>query len=204
MRVFDTYYKKYDAWYDTHKAAFFSELFALRKVIPRNKNGLEVGVGTGRFAAALGINMGIDPSHAMLEHARARGVIVRWGMGEDIPFLNESFDYVAIIIALCFVKNPLKVLKESARVLKKRGRIIIGIIDKESFLGEFYRTKKSVFYRYAHLFTVKEVTALLKKAGFSGFSYYQTITDLPEKMLAAQKPKTGFGAGGFVVVSAEK
>ncbi len=204
MNVFDKRCKQYDAWYDTHKAAFFSELAALRKVIPRNKKGLEIGVGTGRFAAALGISMGIDPSPAMLEQASARGVNVRRGAGEDIAFFDESFDYVAIIIALCFVEDPLKVLRESARVLKKRGRIIIGIIDKESFLGKSYRLKKSVFYGQARFFTIQEITALLKKAGFRVFSYYQTITELPEKMIAVERPKKGFGKGGFVVVSAKK
>jgi len=204
MKVFDTQCKQYDAWYDAHKYAFLSELAALRKVIPRDEKGLEIGVGTGRFAAELGISMGIDSSHAMLKQASARGVNVRWGVGEDIYFLNETFDFVAIITTLCFVENVRKVLEESARVLKKRGHIIIGIIDKESFLGKSYRKKKSIFYRHAHLFTIQEVTALLKKAGFRAFSYYQTITKLPEKMIAVEKPKKGFGKGGFVVVSAKK
>jgi len=202
--AFDKYYKKYDTWYDKHKFAFLSELEAIKKVLPQDARGLEIGVGTGRFAASLGIKTGIDPSRNMLKLAKERGVNVRLGSGEDSPFLNEVFDYVAIIITLCFVKNPKKVLEEAARVLKKKSRIIIGIVDKESFLGKFYRRKKSVFYKQAKFFSVKEVTDLLKEAGFGSFSYHQVISILPDEINSVEKPQKGFGRGGFVVISGIK
>jgi len=201
--IFDRHYKKYDAWYDKHKFAFLSELAAIKKVLPRNKKGLEIGVGTGRFAAVLKTDIGIEPSNSMLEIARRRGVDARWGYGERLPFFNETFGYVSIIISLCFMSSPLRVLKEARRVLKKNGRIIIGIVDKKSFLGEFYRSKKSVFYKQARFFGVKEATDLLKKSGFAAFRYYQTISVLPDKMNSVEEPKKGFGEGGFVVISAK-
>ncbi|MFA4989390.1 MAG: methyltransferase domain-containing protein [Candidatus Omnitrophota bacterium] len=201
--VFGRYYKKYDAWYDKHKFAFLSEIEAIKKILPQNEKGLEIGIGTGRFAARLGIAMGIDPSGKMLKIAQERGAHVCLGLGEDIPFLNEAFGYVAIIITLCFVKNPKKVIEEAARVLKKNGKIIIGIVDKESFLGEFYRRKKSAFYTAAKFLSVKEAADLLKEAGFARFFYYQTISILPDEMSSVEKPKKGFGQGGFVVISGE-
>lgn len=204
MAIFDRYYKKYDAWYDRNIFAYQSEVEALRKVLPKKGNGLEIGVGTGRFASALGIKTGIDPSRRMLEAAKDRGIDVRLGLGENIPFPKEIFDYVAIIIALCFVKNPRKVIEEAVRVLKKNGKIIIGIVDKESFLGKFYQKKKSVFYKQAKFFSVKEATDLLQKAGFASFSYYQTISVLPDEMSLVEKPKKGFGKSGFVVISGIK
>jgi len=202
--VFNGCCKEYDAWYDTHAFAFLSELEAIRKVLPQNKIGLEIGVGTGRFAAALGITTGIDPAPNMLERAQSRGVNIRFGSGEDLPFLNETFDYAAIIITLCFVKDPQKVVAEAARVLKKGGRIIIAIVDKESFLGKFYQRKKSPFYKQAKFLSVKEVTGLLKETGFACFSYYQTISILPDTMDSVEKPQKGFGKGGFVVIAARK
>ena len=204
MSVFELHYKKYDAWYEKNRFAYLSELEALKKVLPKDSKGLEVGVGTGRFAAALGITIGIDPSSEMLDLARQRGVNVRWGLGEDIPFWDDSFDYVAIIITLCFTKDPLKVLQESYRVIKKDGSIIIGIIDKDSFLGKYYQRKKSMFYKEANLFSVKEVSDFLKSAGFKNFSYYQTVFELPEKITAVERPKKGFGQGGFVIINATK
>lgn len=202
VSIFDKFYKKYDAWYERNKFAYFSELEAVKKVLPREGTGLEIGVGTGRFAAALGIQYGIDPSKKCLEIAKKRGIKVKLGYGEDLPFANAAFDYVAIIITLCFVKDPLMVLSEAGRVLKKNGKIIIGIIDKDSFLGKFYQKKKSVFYKKANFFSVKELTRLLKAKGFKKFSYYQTIFKLPEKINSVEKPKKGFGKGGFVLVVA--
>ena len=201
---FDRCYNRYDAWYDKNRFAYLSELKAIGKILPKRAKGLEIGVGTGRFAAPLNITIGIDPSHNMLEIASQRGVNVRWGHGEDFVFLNDSFDYVAIIITICFVDDPLKVIQEAQRVLKRDGELVLGIIDKDSFLGRFYQTKKSIFYKEAHFFSVQELVKLLKKVGFDGFTYYQTLFTLPDKVKSLQKPRKGFGKGGFVVIKATK
>lgn len=202
--IFDRYYRKYDAWYDEHEFAYLSELEALKKVIPKRGKGLEIGAGTGRFTASLGIKYGIDPSRRMLEIAKKRGADVRLGYGEKLPYANSTFDYVAIIITLCFVKDHLKVLAEARRVLKKNGKLIVGIIDKDSFLGKFYQKKKSIFYKQANFFNVREVRDLLKEAGFIRLSYYQTIFKLPDKINSVGMTKKGFGKGGFVVISGDK
>ncbi len=60
--VFDSQAVRYDAWYDTPTgaAAFADELVALRPLLtglPRP--WLEVGLGTGRFAAALHDRLGL-------------------------------------------------------------------------------------------------------------------------------------------------
>jgi len=202
--IFDKHYKKYDAWYERNKFAYLSELGAVEKVLPKKGKGLEIGVGTGRFAVPLGIKYGIDPSKKCLEIAKKRGVKVHLGSGEKLPFGNSTFDYVAIIITLCFVRNPFKVLSETRRVLKKNGKVIIGIIDKDSFLGNFYRKKKSIFYKQANFFNVREVVNLYKEAGFKKLSCYQTIFKLPDKIDSVGMPQKGFGKGGFVVISGEK
>ena len=204
MNIFDHYYKKYDAWYDKNKFAYLSELEAIKKVLPENGKGLEIGVGTGKFAQALGIKFGIDPSIEMLKIAKKRGINVRLGDGESLPFKNDTFDYVAIIITICFVKHPQRVIEESYRVLKNNGKIIVGIIDKDSFLGKFYQKKESVFYGKAKFFSVAELTNLIKNIGFNKFSYSQTIFELSDKVSSIEKPQNGFGNGSFVVISAAK
>ena len=204
MNIFDRYHKRYDSWYEKNKFAYLSELEAIRKVLPDKGNGLEIGVGTGRFAAVLGIETGIDPSKNMIKIAKKRGIDARFGFGEHLPFKNLTFDYISIIITLCFTKNPRQVLKESKRVLKRNGKIIIGIVDKGSFLGRFYCKKKSMFYKKARFFTVKDVTDLLESVGFNNFAYWQTIFTLPSNMRRVHKAKKDFGRGGFVVISARK
>ena len=140
----------------------------------------------------------------MIKVARERGVDASFGYGEDIPFKGRAFDYAVLIVTLCFAKDPQKVLMESARVLKKNGRIIIGIVDKKSFLGRSYSRKKGVFYKQARFFSVEQVTAMLREAGFGSFSYCQTISVQPDKMRSVEKPKKGFGRCGFVLISAKK
>jgi ubiquinone/menaquinone biosynthesis C-methylase UbiE len=202
VNIFNRYYQKYDAWYRENQAVFFSELKAIKKVLPKTGKELEIGVGTGQFASHLGVKYGIDPSLKMLGLARNRGVKVKLGYGESLPYQTRTFDYVLIIFTLCFVKNPKKVLQETHQVLKQKGKLIIGMIDKHSFLGKYYQSKKSGFYKYAKFFSVSELTNLLTETGFTRFTLYQTLFKLPTKIKLATEPKKGFGKGGFVVVSA--
>lgn len=201
MNIFDKHYKQYDAWYDKNKFAYSSELKAIKKVLPKNGKGLEIGVGTGRFAAPLGITYGVEPSVKMAEIAIRRGVNVQIAPGENIPFANNEFDYALIAITICFVKHPQKVIAETKRVLKKGGEIILAIVDKKSFLGQSYQKKESRFYKQANFFSVDEIVDLLKTFGFRNFSFFQTIFNLPEKLKKTEKVEIGYGRGGFVVIS---
>jgi len=203
--IFDQYYQQYDAWYVTNKWAYLSELKTIKKLLPQKGRGLEIGVGTGRFAAPLGIDIGIDISEKMLSIARQRGVDARLGDGEHLQFPSCTFDYVVIVVTICFVQSPLNLLKETARVIKNKGQVVIGIIDKDSFLGKFYQKEmKSIFYKYANFFSVTEITDLLKSAGFNSFSYCQTLFNLPSEMNSVETPLESYGKGGFVVISAQK
>ena len=67
MGNFDRQAIEYDRWYDENLFAYRSEVQALRAAIPKGKQGVEIGVGTGRFASALGIRIGIEPSAPLLK-----------------------------------------------------------------------------------------------------------------------------------------
>jgi len=205
--IFDQYWKRYDTWYKRHKFAYLSELEVIKNVLPdavKKGKGLEIGVGTGRFASALGISDGIEPSTKMAKLAQKRGIKVQIGNGENLPYRDEEFDFILIAITICFVQKPKKVISEANRVLKDRGKIILGIVDRNSFLGKFYQEKESVFYKEATFFSVKEMVKLLKDNKFGKFSFYQTIFHLPEKVKTIEPSLKGYGKGGFVVISGEK
>ncbi|HAX61945.1 MAG TPA: SAM-dependent methyltransferase [Elusimicrobia bacterium] len=205
--IFDINFKEYDGWYERHKFAYLSEVEALKKAIPKKGKGLEIGVGTGRFAVPLEIKYGIDPSAKMLKIAKKRGVKTYHGIGEKLPFKDKSFDFVLIAITLCFVKNPGSVIAESGRVLKDNGKIILGIVDKNSFLGRFYLKEKKQghkFYRYANFFSTDEVVKLLKKHNFGKVRIFQTVFQLPENIKKIEKPKKGINPGGFTVIAGER
>ena len=202
--TFDENYERFDDWYENNRFAYLTELEAARQIIPADGYGLEIGVGTGRFARPLGINIGIDPSKKMVEMARKRGVDARVGFGETLSFATDTFDFAVIIVTLCFVRDPRKVIAETFRVLKKNGSIIIGIIDKHSFLGKAYLDKKSVFYDSARFFGINEITRILEDCGFEEFFYTQTLFNPPEKIMSVEFPKEGHGDGAFVFIRANK
>jgi len=207
MNVFDKYSEEYDNWYERNKFAYLSELEVLKKVVPERGKGLEIGVGTGRFAGPLGISVGIDPSEKMLQIAKKRGIKTFVGKGEDLPFYDNEFDFVLVAITICFVENPEKVVLESRRVLKDNGKLIIGIIDKDSHLGKLYQEKKGkghIFYKITNFFSTKEIIELLKKCNFKDIVTYQTIFRPLEDIKEIEQSKNGFGEGGFVVICGKK
>lgn len=73
VATFENHHERYEAWFARHEAACISWLLALRRFVPGQGLGLEIDVGSGRFAAPLGVHVGIDPSPAMLARAAARG-----------------------------------------------------------------------------------------------------------------------------------
>ena len=202
--IFDEYYREYDLWYERNRLAYLSELEAVKIALPEEGRGLEVGVGTGRFASRLGIPYGIDPSFRMAKLAEDRGVRVIVARGEEMPFKDDEFDYALIAITICFVRDPERVIRETRRVLRDGGRIIVAIIDRDSFLGRAYQVKKSKFYEEARFFSVDEVVNLLKETGFDDFSLLQTIFRFPHELEEVERPDVGYGRGGFVVISARK
>ncbi len=98
--------------------------------------GLEVGVGSGKFAVPLGIKIGVEPAEKMAVKAEKQGIRVFRDVAEELPFSDSEFDFVLMVTTICFVEDILKSFREAFRVLKPRGCIIVGFVDKESELGK--------------------------------------------------------------------
>lgn len=204
IEAFETHPDRYEDWFERHDAAYVSELLALRAFVPLSGRGLEIGVGSGRFAAPLGVRTGIDPSPAMLEQARARGIEAIQAPAEDLPFPGDSFDHALVVTTVCFVDSPEAMLAQARRVLRSSGTIAIGFIDRASPLGQQYERHKeeSDFYREASFFTADEVERLLLDAGFSILAWAQTLTGPVEPGGPIEAARPGRGDGAFVVVHA--
>jgi len=206
VESFEKNVDKYEAWFERNRAAYESELEALRALLPKGGEGLEVGVGTGRFAAPLGVRVGVDPAKAMGKLAMERGIEVRFGVGEELPCEDSSFDFVLLVTTICFLDDVPSALGEAYRVLKSGGYIIVGFIDRESSLGNFYEQRKqeNEFYRDATFLSVDEVVHYLKQVGFRDFVFCQTIFQNPTEMKQADQVRSGYGEGSFVVVRGKK
>lgn len=199
---FDTYPERYDAWYETHSAAYASELAALKACLPGHGVGLEVGVGSGRFAAPLGVRYGVEPSRALAARAAARGVEVVEGVAEALPFEDERFDYALMVTTLCFLDDVRAAFREAHRVLRPGGIFAVGFIDRESPLGRrlLRERERSPFYREADFHAAAEVEAALREAGFQILGAHQTLFGDPERMSRPDPVREGYGEGGFVVL----
>lgn len=193
----------YDRWFTRHPAPYRAELAALSALMPAGGRGLEVGVGTGRFAAPLGIDLGVEPVRAMAVIAKARGIMVVQGMAEALPLATGLFDFVLMVTVDCFLDDLALSLQEANRVLRPRACLLIGFIDRESELGQGYcrNQEKSRFYRQARFHSPADLEKPLQAAGFGSLRWRQTL--LPKPALAEQVFE-GHGQGGFVVVRAEK
>lgn len=201
--LYDRYCEEFDSWFEKHPGLYQSELLALQQAIPENKKGIEIGVGTGRFAWPFNIKFGVEPSQGMARLARQRGVQVIQATAENLPIESQSYDFATMVTTVCFLNDIPKAFAEVHRILKPAGVFIIGLIDRRSELGKTYQQKKNTnkFYRYAHFHSVEEITHLLEQAGFNGCKYWQTLFSAKEQIAA---PQPGYGKGSFVVISAQK
>jgi ubiquinone/menaquinone biosynthesis C-methylase UbiE len=206
IEIFEKWAEKYDEWFERNRFVYESELNALRKFAPKAGNGIEVGVGTGRFAVPLGIRYGVEPAKSMAEIARKRGIKVYDAKGEELPFDDESFDFLLMVTTVCFLQNPFKAFQEATRVLKREGHIVIGMIDRDSPIGKLYESKKkdSRFYRHANFYSVSEVLKWLERLRYREIKICQTIFNNPKEINAVEPVKDGYGDGGFIVISGQK
>ncbi len=170
------------------------------------KPWLEIGVGSGRFAQTLGIEAGVDPSIKMVELARTRGVNAFVGRGEQRLFDEESFGTVLLILTLCFLNSPRGVIKEATRILMPGGKIVLGLVLKESPWGQFYERKKAAghrFYRYATFYSFDEVARLLAQTGFVIERVVSTLFEKPGGVQHIEETEEGYHPdAGFTVVIA--
>ena len=182
-----------------------SEVQAVKRFVPQNGKGIEIGVGTGRFSVPFGITVGVEPSGAMAEIARKRGITVYDAKADNLPFDDSTFDFALMVTTICFLEDPLQALKEIRRILCPDGKIIIGMLDKDSPLGNEYDAKKksSKFYQYAEFYSVNQVLEWLRISGYDHVQVLQTIFHNPEEITALEPVKEGHGEGLFVVISAQ-
>ena len=214
---FDSLASAYDGWFEGEgKLTFAIEVRAFHEVLPSlPKPWLEIGVGSGRFAQALGIESGLDPSIRMLEIARRRGIMTYLGRGEQLPFGDASFGTVFLITTLCFCDSPPDVLKEVHRITVPGGKIALGMVLRESPWGRFYQQKKEKEhsrYKYS-FFQYDEVVRLLEQAGFSVEKVISTLfqkpgrvnREEPDRVGHMESPRSGYSAdAGFTVLVAGK
>jgi len=162
IEIFERYWERYDSWYDRNREIFLKEVELIRRNLGEFKRGLEVGVGTGRFAVELGIECGLDLSNAMLRLSKSRGIEVVKACAEILPF-KQVFDLVLFAFTLCFLENPIDALRSARDVLVNGGRVVVCCVPRDSKLAEDYMSRRdSPFYSKARFYTTSEILNMLK------------------------------------------
>jgi SAM-dependent methyltransferase len=201
---FNEHFQEYEQWFSDNYYVYQSELKAVGHMLPASGEGLEVGVGSGRFAQPFGIRFGVEPSQAMRRIAESRGIEVYDASAEKLPCPGGRFNFVLMVTTICFLDDADVSFREVRRVLKNGGVFVVGFVDKNSPLGRVYqkRRKVNLFYREATFYGTDEVLSLLQRNGFERPGVIQTVFGELSGIVTVQDFKEGYGEGGFVVVRA--
>jgi SAM-dependent methyltransferase len=203
---FEKYAEQYERWFEKNRWVYEAELRAVKAMMPTVGRGVEIGVGTGRFAEPLGIKNGVEPSKRMRDFAQKRGIRALDGVAERLPFDDSQFDFVLMVTTVCFVDDISKALMEAHRVLSDGGVLIIGFVDRNSKMGKTYleRQKENVFYKEATFFSVHELVECMNRAGFTDLTFNQTIFGTLAETAEDEPVKPGHGEGSFLVIRGRK
>ncbi len=130
----------------------------------------DLGCGTGQLAEGLAPYVGrviaVDGSSEMLQAARERlrefdNVTLRRGELEALPIEEGELDAAALVLVLHHLAQPGVVLRETARVLKPGGRLLV--VDMLPHAREEYKQQMGHVWLG---FSEARITADLADAGF--------------------------------------
>ena len=227
--AFDEHAEKYDGWFMKNPNVLTSEVLLIKHSLADPGETLSVGCGSGLFELFLKrdhgieITTGIEPSEAMADIARARGMDVTIAGAERIPFDDASFDTVLMNGIPAYLDDLGAPLTEARRVLRPGGRIVIGDVPASSSYGMLYRMAGMIgtwedpylqkvaprhpypveFVRAANWRTTDEIVAALEHSGFSDLEFAQTLTTHAKfSDDAVEDPSPGYTRGGYVAVRA--
>ena len=131
----------------------------------KGQSVLGIGCGTGTSLSPfiqMGLQVsGLDPSPYMLDVAEKKlghRVDLHRGVGEDLPFEDNSFNYACLITALEFVENPRKTIEEATRVAKDK--LFLSVMNRYAIKSVKTRIKgvsADAIYSQARFFSIWEL-----------------------------------------------
>jgi len=229
--LFDAHAAEYDAWFLENRSVLESEVLLLKHFLAEPGRALSVGCGSGLFEHILrtqhgiDVHWGVEPASGMARIAGKRGMAVKSGTAERLPYADAEFDTVILNGTPSYIGNLPQALAEAHRVLKSGGVIVVADVPAESSYGLLYRLAavhgtwddpylRSIapptpypveFAAAAHWRTTDEKAKLLADAGFVDLECAQTLTVHPKYSNAAvEQPSEGYDRGDYVAIRARK
>ncbi len=228
---FDEYAATYDAWFLDNPNVLESEVRLVASTLRNAGRVLSVGCGSGLFEKIMrdefGITVtdGVEPSPAMAEIARKRGMDVIEATAEEFDYPAGEYDTILFNGSPSYITDLDTVLSKVYAALKPGGRVVLVDVPKESTYGLMYTLAKALgtwdhpllegayppnpypieFVNVANWRTTAEKIALLEKNGFRNIESAQTLTTHPlYSDLAAEEPVPGHDRGDYVALTAIK
>lgn len=132
------------------RVGYAKDIIKRSGIDPNGKTALEVGSGGGILTeeiAKMGFTVtGIDPADQSVltasNHAKASGLDIKYekGVGEHLPYIDASFDFVFCCDVLEHVQDLPKVISEISRVLKPGGVFIYDTVNR-TFISKMVAIK---------------------------------------------------------------
>lgn len=136
---------------------------------------LDVGCGYGtlieRVRAAGHDCFGVEPDPAAVVVAKKRGLKVKLGVVEKLPYHGGSFDVVVLTEVIEHLPAPDKALAEINRVLKKGGLVIVttpNVVSLWLVIERMWDWYARLDYHHEHFFyfSTRSLASLVERNGF--------------------------------------
>jgi ubiquinone/menaquinone biosynthesis C-methylase UbiE len=168
---------------------YYSRYVSVKDFVGRGKRVLNVGCGDGEYNLFLKTRfdevIGVDVNESDLLIAREvnsrKGIkYIKCG-AENLPFSDNYFDEVICVDVIEHVRDDKKALKEMNRVLKKDGKLILTVPNKNypfsydpiNYIleGLFKRHLPIGLWGFGHLrlYKINNLVGILKNIGFKNF-----------------------------------
>jgi len=191
-------------WYQLFLAPALDEL----KTLPSGSKVLDVGTGPGRFIELAQSQMpisfvGVDTDEAMLAQARGRPALANVPMHEvkpdhPLPFGDDEFDAISFCSVLFLLDDPFPLLKETFRVLKPDGKLVVLTPSGHHSLRDAAGGLSKVE------FTIRNWTLFLwrKMTRFNAqrWADKRTLPEFAESTLSVYSKRFGFGSFAVIEV----
>jgi len=135
---------------------------------------LDIGCGFGELLSALKAfnfeTTGIVLTEYETQACLKKGLnVIKGDAGKELPFENKEFETVLLIDSIEHIKEYEDTLKETLRVLKDGGKVLIYTPNREVFRK--YNQYKEVDKVHIKEFTKQELKLLLTKTGFKNIRF---------------------------------
>lgn len=171
--------------------------------LPANLQGrlLELGCGSGQMLKRMqemGWQVeGVDFDSTAVENARSKGLQVRFGSLEAQSYPDKHFDVIVMSHLIEHVHDPLRLLRESHRILKPGGQVVLVTPNNESLGHRLFKEawRGLEVPRHLYLFSLRALQELFQKARFKVKNVKITVRNARGIYLASRSMQKAARAG---------